>query len=232
MAIIGVLGMVAIVVSWIMIAIGFFKKGSNLKSKGFKILGVGCILFFGALLLDDKPPKTDQPSTSSKQEAKVETKSPAKQEAKSVEVKKDDVKEKITQICKDTMGSKFINVEINENFSDEPGAKGTKIVLVTGKLHENFTDEMTRQGNIMEAQKVFKSLYTSGQPIGNVVYFSQAEFVDNYGKKSTGNAFKFAMSKKTADKIDWNNINAVGFDNFASILDEAWMLPQFRKKAK
>jgi len=231
--------MVAIVISWIMIIIGFFKKGSNLKSNGLKLLVVGCIMFIGAFILDDKPSKPEQPTVAMKQETQTTEKNKGQQEikteAKAVEKqqnKQEDIKAKITDICKEAMGTKFINVEVNDNYSEEPDVKGTKIVLVTGKMHENLTDEMTRQGNIMEAQKVFKSLYTSGQPISNVVYFSQAEFVDNYGKKSKGNAFKFTMSKKTADKIDWNNINAVGFDNFASILDESWMLPQFRKKAK
>lgn len=80
------------------------------------------------------------------------------------------------------------------------------------------------------ARDIFKALYTSGQPISEAVYFAEAELVDNYGKTSKGNAFKFTMSKKTADKIDWNNINGVELDKFASILDSTWMLPQFRKK--
>lgn len=159
--------------------------------------------------------KTNNTSTPTKQEQKVQT---------------NDVKGMITSLCKDTLKDNFVRVSVNENYSNEPGTKGTKIVLITAKFQDSFSDNMTRKANILKARDTFKALYTSGQPISEAVYFAEAEFKDNYGKTSTGNVFKFKMTKKTAGKIDWNGVKDVPADSFVSVLDEVWMMPQFRKK--
>ena len=139
----------------------------------------------------------------------------------------DKVKDSIIKVCKDTLGHDFVSVDVVDNLSNEPGAKGTKNVSVIGKIREGTSDEKTRVANIIQARSLFKALYTSGQPIGRVIYFVEADLVDNYGKKGKGNAFKFTLSKKIADKFDWNSV--IEIESFPSLIDNTWMLPQFRK---
>ena len=142
----------------------------------------------------------------------------------------DRVKDAIIKVCKDTLSTDFVSVEINDNLSGEPDSKGTKVVLVTGKIRDGSSNEKIRTANVIRAQELFGALYTSGQPISKVVYFVEAdELVDGNGKKSKDNAFKFTLNKKTADKFDWKNRYSISIETFPSLIDETWMLPQFRK---
>ncbi len=142
----------------------------------------------------------------------------------------DRVKDAIIKVCKDTLSTDFVSVEINDNLSGEPSSKGTKVVLVTGKIRDGSSNEKIRTANVIRAQELFGALYTSGQPISKVVYFVEAdELVDGNGKKSKDNAFKFTLNKKTADKFDWKNRYSISIETFPSLIDETWMLPQFRK---
>ena len=124
---------------------------------------------------------------------------------------------------------KTLYVLILDNLSGEPDSKGTKVVLVTGKIRDGSSNEKIRTANVIRAQELFGALYTSGQPISKVVYFVEAELVDGNGKKSKDNAFKFTLNKKTADKFDWKNPYSISIEKFPSLIDESWMLPQFRK---
>ena len=49
MPMIRVFGMIVIVISWIMILVGFF-NGSDLKKQGYTALFFGCIIFLGSYL--------------------------------------------------------------------------------------------------------------------------------------------------------------------------------------
>ena len=40
----------------------------------------------------------------------------------------DKVKDSIIKVCKDTLGHDFVSVDVVDNLSNEPGAKGTKNV--------------------------------------------------------------------------------------------------------
>ena len=141
----------------------------------------------------------------------------------------DKVKDAIIKVCKDTLRTDFVSVEINDNLSGEPGSNGTKVVLVTGKIRDGSSNEKIRTANVIRAQELFGALYTSGQPISKAVYFVEAELVDGNGKKIKDNAFKFTLNKKTADKFDWKNPYSISIEKFPSLIDESWMLPQFRK---
>lgn len=134
-----------------------------------------------------------------------------------------DVNKEIEKVCRDALGDDFVKAEINDSCAE--GLEGTKIVMVTGNMQDGFSDKSIREMNILRAGDLFKELYTSGQPIGQVIYFVEADFIDKYGKESKGTAFKFYLNKPTADKIVWDNLISIDLER---VLDDVWMMPQFR----
>ena len=85
---------------------------------------------------------------------------------------------RIEKICKDQLGSKFIEVEIQ----DTAGQPGTKMVIQTRDL--------------------FNKLFNSDLPISKCVAMIKFPMIDKYGNESNDNVMKCTLTDTTAAKIN------------------------------
>lgn len=113
----------------------------------------------------------------------------------------------------------YINVEVNENMGRNDG---TKMVLVYVKAH----GYETYKSALINATKVFKELYTSQLPIGEVCIFFKGDFTDKYGKQSEQTAIKIIMDLNTAQNINWQNFD---WRNLPSITNSVYVHPGIDK---
>lgn len=109
----------------------------------------------------------------------------------------------------------YINVEINENMGRNDG---TKMVLVYVKAH----GYETYKSALINATKIFKELYTSQLPIGEVCIFFKGDFIDKYGNQSEQTAVKIIMDLNTAQNINWQNFN---WRNLPSVINNIYVHP-------
>ena len=108
----------------------------------------------------------------------------------------------------------YINVEVNEHMGRNDG---TKMVLVYVKAYKSA---------LINATKVFKELYTSQLPIGEVCIFFKGDFTDKYGNQSEQTAIKIIMDLNTAQNINWQNFD---WRNLPSITNSIYVHPGIDK---
>lgn len=113
----------------------------------------------------------------------------------------------------------YINVEVNEHMGRNDG---TKMVLVYVKAH----GYKTYKSALINATKVFKELYTSQLPIGEVCIFFKSDFTDKYGNQSEQTAIKIIMDLNTAQNINWQNFD---WRNLPSITNSVYVHPSIDK---
>ena len=113
----------------------------------------------------------------------------------------------------------YINVEVNEHMGRNDG---TKMVLVYVKAH----GYKTYKSALINATKVFKELYTSQLPIGEVCIFFKGDFTDKYGNQSEQTAIKIIMDLNTAQNINWQNFD---WRNLPSITNSVYVHPGIDK---
>lgn len=113
----------------------------------------------------------------------------------------------------------YINVEVNEHMGRNDG---TKMVLVYVKAH----GYKTYKSALINATKVFKELYTSQLPIGEVCIFFKGDFTDKYGNQSERTAIKIIMDLNTAQNINWQNFD---WRNLPSITNSVYVHPGIDK---
>lgn len=113
----------------------------------------------------------------------------------------------------------YINVEVNEHMGRNDG---TKMVLVYVKAH----GYKTYKSALINATKVFKELYTSQLPIGEVCIFFKGDFTDKYGNQSEQTAIKIIMDLNTAQNINWQNFD---WKNLPSITNSIYVHPGIDK---
>lgn len=100
-------------------------------------------------------------------------------------------------------------------------------VLVKGK--DNLTNNMTRQGVMMDNTRIFKAIYTSNLPIKSANIITFMDFVDKYGNTKKTKAVQLELSKETAAKINWDNTEAFMLD-FDKIADGSFIHPALKEK--
>lgn len=113
----------------------------------------------------------------------------------------------------------YINVEVNEHMGRNDD---TKMVLVYVKAH----GYKTYKSALINATKVFKELYTSQLPIGEVCIFFKGDFTDKYGNQSEQTAIKIIMDLNTAQNINWQNFD---WRNLPSITNSVYVHPGIDK---
>lgn len=113
----------------------------------------------------------------------------------------------------------YINVEVNKHMGRNDD---TKMVLVYVKAH----GYKTYKSALINATKVFKELYTSQLPIGEVCIFFKGDFTDKYGNQSEQTAIKIIMDLNTAQNINWQNFD---WRNLPSITNSVYVHPGIDK---
>jgi hypothetical protein len=152
-------------------------------------------------------------------EAEQKAAEKAQKDAENADAK---VVSEIEKICKDQLGSKFIEVEIREN----AGQPGTKMVVPHFKGNEGWDNDGTRKAMILQTRDLFNKLFNSGLPISKAVAMIQGNLIDKYGNENNSNVMKCTLTDTTSAKINWKNINQV---DFKSVLDNVWIHPALRK---
>jgi len=186
--------------------------------KRMAIIGSITIIFFFACVIVSVPPMTDEQKVALQQKQQQEKEQKALADAqkkaqenqataqkaeqeKQVSAQKvyDDqavydkwVPKEIERLSKKTLGSNFISVTVNDNLGDL-NSDG-KIVLI-------HFDTAGRKIFNINAEDIFKDLYSRGLPIDEITLFGEAELVDVYGKTSKRIVAKCTMPKSTASKI-------------------------------
>jgi hypothetical protein len=137
-------------------------------------------------------------------------------------IAKPSIESKIETICKDQLGSKFIEVEIRDN----AGQPGTKMVVPKFKGNEGWDNDGTRKAMIIQTRDLFNKLFNSDLPISKCVAMIKFPMVDKYGNESNDNVMKCTLTDTTAAKINWKNVNQI---DFKPVLDDVWIHPSLRK---
>ena len=95
-----------------------------------------------------------------------------------------------------------------------------KIVFVTYKPKSLWDEkDMVKRSAytiVAVSERMFKH-----PKVGFVRVWTQGEFTDQYGQKSTENAVKLGLSRKTAEKIDWGNFKDLVLVDYNKLLDIA-----------
>lgn len=119
---------------------------------------------------------------------------------------------------------------------DADGVKTTKIganaYAVKFKIKDNFTNGMIRDGIALDVFHMLKAVSTQGAPKGTYKLQFQGTFAmqDKYGKAITPDpvVFNATFNRATADKIQYDNINAASWDTLKELADgDVWLHPAF-----
>lgn len=121
------------------------------------------------------------------------------------ETKVDNLSSKIKEAADPHFG-KVTKVEINDDLGKNDGGK---IVLVHVK-QDGLTKRTVDYNTTNALKKVFKI-----DKVNEITYFWEATVEDNSGKESVETVDKIQMSKKTAQKIDWNNFSYTNLEQVA-----------------
>lgn len=211
----------------LILAYRFFKK----KKKRPFVLGfiISFVIFFAAGMaynanLTPEQKLANQQKIEQKKlaEAEKEAANDVKSNENKVPIAEPSIESKIETICKDQLGSKFIEVEIRDN----AGQPGTKIVVPKFKGNEGWDNEGTRKAMIMQTRDLFNKLFSSDLPISKCVAMIKFPMVDKYGNESNDNVMKCTLTDTTAAKINWKNVNQI---DFKPVLDDVWIHPALRK---
>lgn len=92
--------------------------------------------------------------------------------------------------------------------------------IVSGKLNVyvrvNADLRLSSSSNMFELEqkltKAFKTLYTSGLPIWEVVIWNYGELVDRYGNESDEIVHKCSLHSNEAAKVNWQNAEYISLD--------------------
>ena len=127
-------------------------------------------------------------------------------------------------------GEAIVSVELIDDMGTED-VPDDKIVFITYKpksvLDEKYFVKTSADTLVAVSERLFKH-----PKVGLVRVWTQGEFTDAYGQTNTENAVKLGLSRKTAEKINWENFKdlvLVDYNKLLDIADENSIYPAVKK---
>lgn len=125
-----------------------------------------------------------------------------------------------TKVAKKVMGDNFISVEYSDTATDG-------VVVIKGKLSDNFTNNMIIRGSYMNAEDICEKLVNDLKDQGIVEYdfWFVTTLVDAYGNESEDKVLSFDYKTEELEKINWENMYT---DKFMELANNEWIHPALR----
>jgi hypothetical protein len=129
---------------------------------------------------------------------------------------------KMIQVGKESEAEKILKTQIGAMIKEDNGdVTFRKIDVVTQidktigvfvefNASDNFSKGMIKGGIEITMYRIYKLLYTSpdfGDVVGQATVAAYFSMMDKYGNESEDVVYKTGLEKKTADKINWKNID-------------------------
>lgn len=195
----------------------------NMKNKNkFKALISGICLVFSFALMGSVFGSDEGQETINDSANNVISETNISSNAEEVKDVEEDtsVKGIATKVAQKAMGDSFISVEYSDMATDG-------VVVIKGKLKDNFTNNMMIRGAYMDVEKICKQLANDLKDHGIVEYdfWFVSTLVDAYGNESEDKVLSFDYKTEDLEKINWDNMYT---DKFMELANNEWIHPALR----
>lgn len=137
-----------------------------------------------------------------------------------------DPKTIVERAAKEVFGKGLSETQVIALFADDGRKSGLYNVKVRFLSSLDWSAK-TRKWDIENGMRdAYEQLFKLGF-VSEVTLFADTQFLDTFGNESVGLAYKTSMTKAVADKINWQNKNALDFTNLWTTQQRH---PQFNAK--
>jgi len=127
----------------------------------------------------------------------------------------------LNEAAKSILREEFKEIKVTDYANDTT----RKMVQVHFLGSDNLTTSFIRKGMIRDCADTLEKLYEAKIPIQEVTCFVYFPLQDKYGNTSEDVVMKLSLTGETEEKINWDGIDRLTFDNVA---DNYWEHPALR----